>query len=199
MSEISCVGRLTTCSMISFVIMFLIFIAVVMGVHEVPPSKVVLISFDGFRADYLDNEDLAPCTSNLRRLWERGLRTEYMEGSFVTKTFPSHYTIATGLYEESHGIVGNHMLDPLYPGEAFDVTNHDPKWWNDGEPIWVTAEQQNVRTATYYWPGSEVEIRGTRPSTWRPYDESVPYSDRVAEVRHYYQCVLTVSTSCCLY
>lgn len=39
----------------------------------------------------------------------------------------------------------------------------DPKWWG-GEPFWVTAEEQGVRTAVHMWPGSEAHIMGTEPS-----------------------------------
>jgi len=36
--------------------------------------------------------------------------------------------------------------------------------WYEGEPIWVTTEKQGKVTATYFWPGSEAEINGQRPT-----------------------------------
>ncbi len=97
------------------------------GAPEAPKNKVLLISLDGFRASYLDDPANQYCTGNIQRIFKDGVRAEYMQGSFATKTFPSHFTMATGLWEEVHGIVGNKMLDPLYPGEIFNTSNHDPK------------------------------------------------------------------------
>ena len=31
----------------------------------------------------------------------------------------------------------------------------------------------------YFWPGSEAEIRGVRPTEYHPYDDAVPFEDRV--------------------
>jgi predicted AlkP superfamily pyrophosphatase or phosphodiesterase len=49
-------------------------------------QAVVLISLDGFRADYLDR----PVAPNLRALARDGVRAEWMTPSFPTKTVPNH-------------------------------------------------------------------------------------------------------------
>ena len=86
-----------------------------------------------------------------------------------------------GLYEESHGVVGNMMYDPTYD-EYFTMSSKETKWWNEGEPIWVTARKHGLRSAIYFWPGSETEIKGFRPNIWMPYNESVPFHERVDTV-----------------
>ena len=58
----------------------------------------------------------------------------------------------------------------------------NPKWWNAGEPIWVTGRRQGLKTATFYWPGSDVEIRGWRPNFYKKYNGSVTFEDRVEQV-----------------
>lgn len=73
-----------------------------------------------------------------------------------------------GLYEESHGIIGNVMYDPEF-NENFTTRSTESKWWNGGEPIWITAVKQGLKSATYFWPGSEAEIRGFRPTTYKKY------------------------------
>lgn len=81
--------------------------------------------------------------------------------SFPSVTFPNHYTLATGLYPESHGVVGNTFWDPELEAEFYytDPTRSmHPKWWQGGEPFWVTAERQDVRTAIHMWPGSEAHL-----------------------------------------
>ncbi|XP_069126683.1 uncharacterized protein [Argopecten irradians] len=139
----------------------------------------LLISLDGFRADYIQR-NLTPVIHKLR---ECGVHTPYMRATFPTVTFPNHYTIVTGLYPESHGIISNKMYDE-HIGKYFTLgswTKYDPRWWG-GEPIWITAKKQNKKTATYFWPGSDVNISGTYPDYWKPYKPSAGYPERVSEV-----------------
>ena len=146
-------------------------------VENLKPT-VILISLDGFRYDYL--EKYQPPTLN--RLAREGVRAKWMIPSFPTKTFPNHYTIATGLYPEHHGIVENNVYDF---GEIFKIDDRhkvqDSRWWW-GEPIWVTAEKQGQIAGSYFFVGSEAEIGGTRPEYWRTYNGNVPPEMRVDKV-----------------
>lgn len=141
---------------------------------------VVLVSFDGFRPDYLQRFD----TPAFDRLAARGARAAGLISVFPSLTFPGHYSIATGLHPEAHGIVANRFYDPAR-GEEFDYRDRgdpaDGSWW-DGEPLWVTAEMQGLVTAAFFFPGTEAEIGGVRPSHWRPYDGSVPNAARLEQV-----------------
>ncbi|KAL6838775.1 hypothetical protein ACP4OV_031489 [Aristida adscensionis] len=144
---------------------------------------VLLISSDGFRFGYQFKAD----TPHIRRLIAGG--TSAAEGLipvFPTLTFPNHYSIVTGLYPSSHGIINNYFPDPV-SGDHFDMANHDPKWWL-GEPLWATAAAQGVRAATYFWPGSEV-----KKGSWdcpdkycRHYNGSVPFEERVDAILGYF-------------
>jgi predicted AlkP superfamily pyrophosphatase or phosphodiesterase len=143
------------------------------------PPILVLISFDGWRWDYIDRQP-AP---NLKALAARGVRARAMIPSFPVLTFPNHYTLVTGLYPEHHGIVGNTMRDALMP-ERFtqsSATAKDGRWWG-GEPLWATAIRQGRRAATMFWPGSEAAIGGVRPTYWKPYDKQFEARARVAQV-----------------
>jgi ectonucleotide pyrophosphatase/phosphodiesterase family protein 1/3 len=145
---------------------------------ENPP--LVIVSLDGFRSDYF-NRGLTPYLCSLA---SSGVRAKFLQSQFPTKTFPNHYSIVTGLYPESHGIVHNRFYDPIL-NDTFSIggnSSDDPRWWNEGEPIWVTAKKQQVKTATFFWPGSDVEIRKMRPDYWHRYNSSVPWSDRVKAV-----------------
>ncbi len=142
------------------------------------PPILVLLSFDGWRWDYINRQ---PAT-NLKALAARGVRARAMIPSFPVLTFPNHYTIITGLYPEHHGIVGNNMRDPEMP-DTFTMsadTSRDTRWWG-GEPLWVTAIRQGRRAATMFWPGSEAVIGGVRPTYWKPYDEKYPTPGRVTQ------------------
>lgn len=140
-------------------------------------DKVLLISMDGFRWDYIQKAN----TPNFDKFAQHGVKASYINNTFITKTFPCHYSIATGLYEESHGIIGNVMYDPGF-NETFTMGTKDPKWWNGGEPIWVTARKNGKNSAAFFWPGSESKIHGYYANIWKPYDKSVPFKTRVDTV-----------------
>ena len=162
----------TQCAIISISISVL-FVVLIFGAYRVshdshvPPTltllsngtstfapTTILISLDGFRADFLQRG----VTPTLNRFISEGVSPRWMLPSFPSVTFPNHYTLVTGLYPESHGIVGNTFWDPDFE-EDFDygdpAKSMQPKWWSQGEPLWVTAEKQNVKTAIHMWPGSE--------------------------------------------
>ncbi|HEX7113384.1 MAG TPA: ectonucleotide pyrophosphatase/phosphodiesterase [Mizugakiibacter sp.] len=157
------------------------------GCSEAPPrddaaarAPLILISIDGFRADYLQRG----LTPTLAALAADGVHAEAMQPSFPSITFPNHYTLVTGLYPDHHGIVHNTMQDPALG--RFALGNRaavgDGRWWAEGEPIWVTAEKQGLHTATMFWPGSEAAIHGVRPDHWHPYDGDVAPRARVDQV-----------------
>lgn len=141
---------------------------------------VILVSLDGFRADYLDR--FAPPT--LQRLATEGIRSDGLIPSFPSKTFPNHYTIVTGLHPENHGIVSNTMYDPAFDA-SFSMSNReavrDARWWG-GEPIWVTLEKQGQKSAPLFWVGSEAPIQGVRPSYWLPFDDGMAPNARIRQV-----------------
>jgi predicted AlkP superfamily pyrophosphatase or phosphodiesterase len=143
---------------------------------------VILVSIDGWRWDYL--QLFAPPT--LSRLASRGIRAEGLIPVFPSKTFPNHYSIVTGQYPARHGILSNNLVDDALPGR-FSLSQRDrwvqqdTRWWG-GEPIWVTAERQGQRTGTMFWPGSDVEIGGRRPSNWRMFDNDLSNQQRVDQV-----------------
>ena len=143
-------------------------------------NYVVLVSFDGFRPDYLDRFD----TPAFDRLARTGVVADGLIPVFPSLTFPSHYSIATGLYPERHGIVGNRFYDHLR-GEEFNYRERndaqDGTWWG-GEPIWVTAERQGMVAAAVFFPGTEAAIRDVRPTYWHPYDTTITNADRVRRV-----------------
>ena len=139
----------------------------------------LLVSLDGFRADYLD----LGITPNLARLARDGVRADWMTPSYPSLTFPNHYTIVTGLRPDHHGIIHNTMRDAAlgtFSLSELDAVG-DGRWWG-GEPIWVGAAKAGLPSATLFWPGSEAAIQGVRPTRWQPFDASVPLSARVDTV-----------------
>jgi predicted AlkP superfamily pyrophosphatase or phosphodiesterase len=140
------------------------------------PDLLILVSIDGFRSDYLTHGK----TPVLAALAAQGVQAP-MHPSYPSQTAPNHYTLVTGLRPDHHGIVDNTIDDPVL-GHFTMSASADPRWWNEAEPFWVTADRQGLKTASMFWVGSDREIRGMRPDYWKPYDQSVPADTRVNQV-----------------
>ena len=139
-----------------------------------PVTPLILISIDGFRSDYLQR-GFSP---NLVALAKNGVHATSMRPVFPSVTFPNHFSIVTGLYPEHHGIISNSFEDPLIPGK-FRMSTTAYEWWAGADPIWVTAEEHGIRTATEFWPGSEVAFHGVRPSRYEKFDHAKSGDARV--------------------
>ncbi len=150
------------------------------GTTTSAPSPLLLISIDAYRHDYLDR-GLSP---TLAMLAKNGVQAASMQPSFPTLTFPNHYALVTGLRPDHNGIVNNTMFDPRLG--RFSLGNRDAvgdgRWWDEGTPIWATADQHGLRTATMFWPGSEAQIHGHRPDYWLPFNNNVTADQRVDQV-----------------
>lgn len=170
----------------SFRALFLLFPVVFLLSSCQNPSEsdqrpiVIMLSLDGFRWDYPDLYS----TPNLDRIAGEGVRAHGLIPSFPTKTFPNHFSMATGLYPDNHGLVNNTYFDPQRE-KIFRLSDRekveDPYYYG-GEPIWVTAEKQGVRTASFFWVGSEAAIKGIQPSIWKRFDDTIPFETRMDSV-----------------
>ncbi len=148
--------------------------------QEPKPSVVILISLDGFRYDYV--ERFKP--ENLSQFIESGTASDGLIPSFPSKTFPNHYTIATGMKPEHHGLVDNSFYEPSRD-VVYTMGNREvieDGYWYGGTPLWVLAEQNGMKAASYFFVGSEAPVQGVRPSYYYPYDGSVPNLTRVSKV-----------------
>lgn len=145
------------------------------------PAKplVLLISIDGFKPDYLQRG----ITPTLSHLIELGASAEGLIPPFPSLTFPSHYSMVTGLYPDHHGIVNNKMIDNAIPNPLFQMSSRDsvtnPLWWKDGIPIWVSMQQQGKIASVLFWPGSEAKNQGIQPTDWLAYDAKLNSTQRV--------------------
>ncbi|KAF9431903.1 hypothetical protein BGZ76_011556 [Entomortierella beljakovae] len=146
------------------------------GTHDFDPT-VIVISYDGLRADYLARN----MTPNIISVGNRGVATEYIQPSFPTLTFPNHYTLSTGLYPSSHGIVANKFYDPHFEEDfnyKIPAKSWDAKWWG-GEPIWETAVQQKQRSGVIMWPGAE-SLRSITPTYNIRYRSTTTASEKMS-------------------
>ncbi len=159
------------------------------GCTAMPPRRaeplrapLLLISIDGFRADYL-NRGFTP---TLKALADSGVRAEYMRPSFPSLTFPNHYALITGLRPDRNGIVANTMEDDRIPGQKFTSWNREaiqnPNWWDEGVPLWTTAQRYGLNSGIMFWPGSEAPVHGSHPEFWSSYNKKMQGVSRVDQI-----------------
>ncbi|WP_024869701.1 ectonucleotide pyrophosphatase/phosphodiesterase [Pseudoxanthomonas suwonensis] len=143
------------------------------------PVPLLLVSVDGLRADALGRGD----TPTLDRLAAGGVRAQWMRPSFPVLTFPNHYTLATGMRPDHHGIVHNSMNDPelgrFVVGDADEAAV--PGWWQ-AEPLWTTAERAGLVTGVWAWPGASAPRDGVMPRHNQIFVNEIPLADRVEAV-----------------
>ena len=144
------------------------------------PYTLLLVSLDGVHPDDLRRGD----TPNLSRLAAEGVSADWMTPSYPALTFPNHYTLVTGRRPDRHGLVHNVMQVPELG--RFMLSDRDAvgdgRWWEGGEPLWVTMENAGMPTATLFWPGSEAPVQGVSPTRWTPFDAGLPKDERVDRV-----------------
>jgi predicted AlkP superfamily pyrophosphatase or phosphodiesterase len=152
--------------------------AILAAAPAVPPP-LLLVSLDGLGAGQYDPARMP----NLARIAREGVRVEAMVPVYPTLTFPNHHALVTGLRPDRHGVVHNTMRDAALGG--FWMSNReavsDGRWWG-GTPVWVAAERAGLPTAAFFWPGTEADVGGVRPTRWRPYDGDIPVQVRVDTV-----------------
>ncbi len=140
---------------------------------------VIMISVDGFRYNYAEKYH----AQNLLALSKSGVKAKTMVPSYPSITFPNHYTMVTGLYPSHSGLVSNRFYDRnfkqtySYKGK----TTTEGKWYG-GTPLWVLAEQQQMLTASFYWVGSEADIKSTYPTYFYRYSEKIGIHERIQTV-----------------
>src|SRR5579863_11720 len=142
---------------------------------------VVLVSLDGFRWDYAKRDN----ATHLLAIGKQGVwAPEGMLPSYPSITFPNHYAIVTGLYPEHNGLVANNFYDETTKaryGIADRKAVTDGSWYN-GIPLWSLAESQGMRSACFFWPGSEAKIAGYQPTYYLRFDDKIDDEARIEQV-----------------
>lgn len=157
------------------IILIILFSSIFISAQVKP--YVLLVSFDAFRWDYL-NRNITP---NLDVEIQNGVRALSLRPVYPSKTFPNHLSIITGMYADNHGIIFNDFEniengDTYSLGDTSAVRNSD---WYKGEAFWTTAEKNGITTASFFWPGSEVNDKARRPTYYKKYEHNLPYKERI--------------------
>ncbi|MFT3824868.1 MAG: alkaline phosphatase family protein [Chitinophagaceae bacterium] len=144
---------------------------------------VILISLDGFRYDYAEKHN----ATHLQQFGKQGVHASSMIPSYPSLTFPNHYTLATGMYPAHHGLIGNSFYDPASQssysmGDKVKVADN---YWYGGTPLWVLAEQHQMLSASFFWVGSETDVKGIRPTYYYNFSNAIDPGKRIEVVKNW--------------
>ncbi|EYC34518.1 hypothetical protein Y032_0001g450 [Ancylostoma ceylanicum] len=141
---------------------------------DISKPPLVILSLDGFAREYLDRFTVGA----LEYMTKCGATAERVYPPFPSRTFPSHYTMVTGLYPESHGIVDNNIFDPSISDKMESMKRGNVDAFYLGDPIWNIYKRSGGRAACLYWPGCAFNISGLRPDISPPYNKDLPFRNR---------------------
>ena len=162
------------------IILFALHLLFICALSANDKPYVLMVSFDGFRYDYLDRH----ITPNLNQIADSGVVAASLKPVFPVSTFPNHMSIITGLYPENHGIIANNFIDP-FTDKKYNLYDEDERQngsWYLGEAFWETAKRSGIKSASLFWPGSDIEPEERQPDYWLEYEKDMPYEERIDKV-----------------
>lgn len=155
------------------VLAFLV-VELVVGVRSVG-RQVVVVSLDGFPKEQLSRHPW----EHLTWVYAHGSQPRKFINQFPTKTFPNHFSVATGMYQESHGVVGNTVFDKTL-NRTLTIKDTELFTQNPGVmPLWTLNELQGGSSACIMWPGCDVPFHGRNVTYWEPYHASASLNNSV--------------------
>lgn len=143
-------------------------------------EKLLVVSYDGFRYDYLDvHKNVTPVLNSLKT---SSSYAKCLLNVFPTQTFPNHFTLATGLYSGVHGVLGTKVYDEKRKQIfSYDELFHYNK---DILPIWALNEKagEGRHSGVMMWPGSNLAYNNILSTFVFNYSKTESYESRVSTV-----------------
>ena len=141
----------------------------VFSISVFPEDNIVLvISMDGLRHDFPEKSQ----TGGFSLISSKGLKAESLVPVYQSTTYPGHVSIATGVHPDKHGILHNSFYDK----EKGSFSYSPDASWIEVKPVWAYLEERGIKTATYFWVGSETDWNGIEITY-----SKFPFSSRVSE------------------
>ena len=136
---------------------------------------VIIISMDGVSHNIGENLSLTA----FKRMEKFGIKADHMIPVYQSTTYPAHVSMATGVYPDRHGILHNSFIDKQQGRFSYDADAN----WIEVPPIWVLAEQQGIKSAVFFWVGSETDWHGVGASYRKaPFDPNIKEEQKIEQI-----------------
>jgi len=130
---------------------------------------------DGLRHDYPDKSE----SGGFSLMTSKGVKAKSLIPVYQSTTFPTHVSMATGVYPDIHGIMHNSFYDKQKGSYSYSPEAN----WIESKPIWAYLEEKGIKTATYFWVGSETDWNGIEISYSKfPFSNSVSEKTKIQQI-----------------
>jgi len=130
---------------------------------------------DGFRHDY----PVQSSNGGFSKIAKEGLKADYLVPVYQSSTYPAHVSMATGVSPIKHGILHNGFFDRKKGSFSYDPDAN----WIEVAPLWILAEQQGVKAATFFWVGSETDWNDVAISYSKaPFNGRISEKDKISQI-----------------
>ncbi|XP_072170546.1 venom phosphodiesterase 2-like [Diadema setosum] len=155
-------------------------------------SPLIILAVDGLPTDLRNtSRDFA---INIKRLSQCGTYSYDVISSFASTSYPNLWTLLTGRYPQSHGVRSDYMKDGLRVFEPRVSQNNlrDPEWYK-ATPLWATAREQGVITASHSWLGGDMNTMendegqtiNKRPNYYQSFNRLLTPRDKMDTVKRW--------------
>jgi predicted AlkP superfamily pyrophosphatase or phosphodiesterase len=142
---------------------------------EKAENTVIILSLDGFRHDY----PIQSTSGGFSKIAKEGLKADYLAPVYQSSTYPAHVSMATGVSPIKHGILHNVFFDRKKGSFSYDPDAN----WIEVAPLWILAEQQGVKAATFFWVGSETDWNDVAISYSKaPFNGRISDKDKISQI-----------------
>ena len=130
---------------------------------------------DGLRHDYPDKSE----SGGFSLMSSKGLKADSLIPVYQSTTFPTHVSMATGVYPDTHGIMHNSFYDTKKGSYSYSPEAN----WIESKPVWAYLEEKGIKTATYFWVGSETAWNGIKITYSKfPFSNSVSEKAKIQQI-----------------
>ena len=130
---------------------------------------------DGVRHDFPQLSQMG----GFEYIQAEGLSASSLVPVYQSTTFPSHVSMATGVTPDKHGILHNSFYDVNRGTYSYSPDAS----WIESEPVWAILERNNIKTATYFWVGSETDWNGTQITYSKsPFDGEISEKIKIKQI-----------------
>ena len=130
---------------------------------------------DGLRHDYPEKSE----SGGFSLMSSKGVKAKSLLPVYQSTTFPTHVSMATGVYPDTHGILHNSFYDKQKGSYSYSPEAN----WIESKPIWAYLEEKGIKTATYFWVGSETDWNGIEISYSKfPFSNSVSEKTKIQQI-----------------
>ena len=142
---------------------------------EKEENTVIILSLDGFRHDY----PIQSSNGGFSKIAKEGLKADFLVPVYQSSTYPAHVSMATGVSPIKHGILHNGFFDREKGSFSYDPDAN----WIEVAPLWILAEQQGVKAATFFWVGSETDWNDVAISYSKaPFNGRISEKDKISQI-----------------